>query len=181
MSTPDKGASTSIAEAGERALIDRIRQRFPAPPGALTVAIGDDAAVAPGVRGELQVLTTDVLVEGIHFDLAFSSFADVGYKALAVNVSDVAAMGGTPRLALLSLVLPERLTLPDFDGLLDGLPDDLVPEVVEALARRSPQATIVVATGRSDVARLCQRVIPLASQASANPSPTQTTIATPAH
>ena len=60
-------------------------------------------------RGALQVLTTDALVEGVHFDLRFSSFADVGYKALAVNVSDIAAMGATPRLALLSLILPDRL------------------------------------------------------------------------
>ena len=50
----------------------------------------------------------------------FSSFADVGYKALAVNVSDIAAMGGTPRLALLSLILPERLTVAEIDALLDG-------------------------------------------------------------
>jgi thiamine-monophosphate kinase len=121
LSTPDKGgASASIAGAGELALIDRIRERFPDATGTLTIGIGDDAAVAAGVRGELQVLTTDVLVEGIHFDLAFSSFADVGYKALAVNVSDLAAMGATPRLALLSLILPDRLTVADLDSLLDG-------------------------------------------------------------
>jgi thiamine-monophosphate kinase len=146
--------SASIAEAGERALIDRIRRRFPESPGALTIAIGDDAAVAPGVRGELQVLTTDALVEGIHFDLAFSSFADVGYKALAVNVSDIAAMGGTPRLALLSLILPERLTLPDFDSLLDGFAE-MASEAGVVLAggniARSPGPLVVDVTAVGDV------------------------------
>ena len=84
------------------------------------VGIGDDAAVALPARGALEVLTTDALVEGVHFDLAFSSFNDVGFKALAVNASDIAAMGGTPRLALLSLMLPEDMASQDVDALLDG-------------------------------------------------------------
>ena len=54
-------------------------------------------------RGALQVLTTDALVEGVHFDRRFSTPADIGHKALAVNLSDIAAMGATPRFALLSL------------------------------------------------------------------------------
>jgi thiamine-monophosphate kinase len=154
LSTPVRGASASIAEVGERALIDRIRQRFPDSPGTLAIGIGDDAAVAAGVRGELQVLTTDALVEGIHFDLAFSSFADVGYKALAVNVSDIAAMGGTPRLALLSLILPERLTLADIDGLLDGFAE-MASEAGVVLAggniARSPGPLVVDVTAIGDV------------------------------
>jgi thiamine-monophosphate kinase len=110
----------SVASIGERGLIDRIRSRFPAPPGQLVVGIGDDAAVAAPERGALQVLTIDALVEGVHFDLQFSSFHDVGYKALAVNVSDVAAMGGTSRFALLSLILPGALAVSEIDALLDG-------------------------------------------------------------
>jgi thiamine-monophosphate kinase len=120
LNTPVDGGPALLAAAGERAIIQRIRDRFPAPAGSLQIGIGDDAAVVSGVRGELDVLTTDALVEGVHFDLRFSSFADVGYKALAVNVSDVAAMGATPRLALLSLILPDRLSIADLDGLLDG-------------------------------------------------------------
>ncbi len=120
MTTPVDGRSPLLATIGERGLIQRIRDRFPAPAGALQIGIGDDAAVTAGVRGELDVLTTDALVEGVHFDLRFSSFADVGYKALAVNVSDIAAMGATPRLALLSLILPDRLSVADVDSLLDG-------------------------------------------------------------
>jgi thiamine-monophosphate kinase len=113
-------ASASVGDLGERGLIERIRSRFGSKPGILTVGIGDDAAVAPGVRGALQVLTTDALVEGVHFDLGYSSFSDVGFKALAVNVSDIAAMGGTPTLALLSLILPERMSAAGVDALLDG-------------------------------------------------------------
>jgi thiamine-monophosphate kinase len=110
-----------VSEAGERALIERIRRRVPPAPPELLVGIGDDAAIARPDRGALQVLTTDALVEGVHFDRRFSTPSDIGYKALAVNISDVAAMGGAPRFALLSLMLPVRTTLDDVDGLLDGL------------------------------------------------------------
>jgi thiamine-monophosphate kinase len=123
LSTPGSGTATASSawQLGERALIERIRARLGAPPADLIVGIGDDAAVAAPVRGALEVLTTDALVEGVHFDPAYSSYEDVGFKAIAVNASDVAAMGGTPRLALLSLVLPERLSLADVDALMDGV------------------------------------------------------------
>lgn len=120
MSTPVSGtASASAWQLGERALVERIRARF-ATDGTLVVGIGDDAAVAAPVRGELEVLTTDALVEGVHFDPTYSSYTDVGARALAVNLSDIAAMGASPRLALLSVILPERLTAADVDALLDG-------------------------------------------------------------
>ncbi len=103
--------SDDVVSVGERRLIDHIRRRLPPPPASLVVGIGDDAAVAIVDRGALQVLTTDALVEGVHFDRRFSTTADIGYKALAVNVSDIAAMGGAPRLALLSLILPPTLLI----------------------------------------------------------------------
>ena len=71
-------------------------------------------------RGALEILTTDALVEGIHFDRRFSTPRDIGWKALAVNLSDIAAMGGTPRLALLSLGLPAGSPVADVDALVDG-------------------------------------------------------------
>ena len=122
MSTPVSAteASATIRDFGERRLIERIRSRFGAPSHLLPVGIGDDAAVAAPVRGALQVLTTDALVEGVHFDPNYSSFADIGYKALAVNVSDIAAMGAAPRLALLSLMLPDRMPMADVEAILDG-------------------------------------------------------------
>jgi thiamine-monophosphate kinase len=110
-----------VSDLGERALIERIRRRVPAAPRELLVGIGDDAAVAAPDRGALHVLTTDALVEGIHFDRRFSTPNDIGYKALAVNVSDVASMGGAPRFALLSLMLPAGIIQDEVDGLLDGL------------------------------------------------------------
>jgi thiamine-monophosphate kinase len=69
------------------------------------------------------VVTTDAVVEGVHFTRAFSTPADIGHKALAVNLSDLAAMGATPRWALLSLVLPGSWPVSDVEDLVDGLSD----------------------------------------------------------
>ena len=89
----------------------------------ITLAIGDDAAVLEPERNALEVLTTDCQVEGIHFDQRFASGADIGHRALAVNLSDLAAMGATPRVALLSLVLPATWPVASVDALLDGVLD----------------------------------------------------------
>jgi thiamine-monophosphate kinase len=67
------------------------------------------------------VLTTDVLVEGVHFDRRYSSLSDIGYRALAVNLSDIAAMGAVPRHALLSLMLPERIGVQEVEAIADGV------------------------------------------------------------
>jgi thiamine-monophosphate kinase len=85
------------------------------------VGPGDDAAVIEPQPRMADVLTTDALVEGIHFDRRFCPPDAIGHKALAVNLSDLAAMGAVPRAALLSLVLPGVLPASDVDALLDGL------------------------------------------------------------
>jgi thiamine-monophosphate kinase len=84
------------------------------------VGLGDDAAVVEPERNALEVLTTDALVEGVHFDRAFTPPGAIGHRALAVNLSDLAAMGASPRAALLSLVLPPALPLADFDAMVGG-------------------------------------------------------------
>ena len=89
---------------GEFALIERLLAHVPSGSGVL-VGPGDDAAVVTGAARML--VTTDMLVEGRHFDLALSSPADVGYKALMVNASDVAAMGGVPRYAVVAAGVPD--------------------------------------------------------------------------
>jgi thiamine-monophosphate kinase len=116
LSTP-----SSVADAGEHALIALIRARVPAAPAWVAVGLGDDAAVVAPARNTLDVLTTDALVEGVHFDRRFTPPAAIGHRALAVNLSDLAAMGATPRVALLSLVLPPALSVADLTAMLDRL------------------------------------------------------------
>jgi len=111
----------TVGDLGEAALIQRIRDRVPPAPAWVPVGIGDDAAVVEPQRGTLDVFTTDTLVEGIHFDLAFVPPADLGHKTLAVNLSDLAAMGATPRVALLSLVLPATMATRAVDGVVEGM------------------------------------------------------------
>ncbi len=110
----------TVADVGERALIQRISARLTSPRW-VVVGPGDDAAVIEPEPRTLDVLTTDAQVEGIHFDRRFCPPDAIGHKALAVNLSDLAAMGASPRAALLSLMLPDELPVADVDALLDGL------------------------------------------------------------
>jgi thiamine-monophosphate kinase len=112
--------SETVASLGERALIARITARLGAP-GWVLVGPGDDAAVVRPLRGALEVLTTDACIDGVHVDRRFVPPDAIGHRALAVNLSDLAAMGAEPRAALLSLALPDSLPIGDFDALIDGL------------------------------------------------------------
>ena len=100
--------NSCVADLGEHALIARITSRLPVPAW-VVVGPGDDAAVLKPVRNALDVVTTDALVDGVHFDTRFVPPRAIGHRALAVNLSDLAAMGARPRAALLSLALPASL------------------------------------------------------------------------
>lgn len=93
-----------MSSSGEFGFIDYINAVFPVPDG--TVGIGDDCAVLPAGEGEL-LFSTDLLMEGVHFLRSESSPEDVGWKAAAVNLSDIAAMGGKPVATFLSIALPK--------------------------------------------------------------------------
>ena len=110
-----------MSDLGEHALLGRLLARLPRPSAQVLIGPGDDAAVLAPVRNEGLVVTTDAVVEGVHFSRAHFAPADIGYKALAVNLSDLAAMAATPHWALLSLVLPGDWLVADVEGLVDGL------------------------------------------------------------
>jgi thiamine-monophosphate kinase len=108
-----------LSELGEFGLINLIRNSVAryensehAPWRQVLVGIGDDAAAWQS-DNHVQLATTDTLVQDIHFDLDVISWEELGWKALAVNLSDIAAMGGTPKYALLSLALPSELEVED--------------------------------------------------------------------
>lgn len=113
--------SRTLADLGESALIDRIARRAGRPPGRdWALGIGDDAAILRPRPGDELVLTTDAQIEGVHFRLTRETPRTVGRRALAVNLSDLAAMGAEPVGALLALAAPPDLALSDFDSLIAG-------------------------------------------------------------
>jgi thiamine-monophosphate kinase len=110
----------TVGGCSERALIARLRERLDAPPPFVRIGPGDDAAIVEPARNLVEAVTTDVCVEGVHFDSAFVPPAAIGHRALAVNLSDLAAMGAAPRVATLSIVMPPGLPLAAFDALVHG-------------------------------------------------------------
>ncbi len=111
-----------IGELGEFALIARIARilKAPAPRKGIVQGIGDDAAVFHAGRSP-QVLTVDALTEGIHFDFRYTDAESLGWKALAVNLSDVAAMGASPQFALVALSLPRHAVVDEVLRLAEGI------------------------------------------------------------
>lgn len=109
----------TLRQLGEFGLIDRLKKFQNLSPRVIH-GIGDDAAVLPLDRTRHQLFTTDMLTEGVHFLCAMSA-RQVGWKALAVNVSDIAAMGGSPGCAVVSLGIPRDLGLQYIEGIYEGL------------------------------------------------------------
>ena len=111
----------TISELTERELVARVQEHLGVSPSWLVVGIGDDAAVVEPERNRLEVLTVDAVIDGVHFDRRFTPPDAIGHRALAVNLSDLAAMGAQPRLALLSFALPADLPCDDFDAIVRGI------------------------------------------------------------
>ncbi len=108
-----------LSKLGEFGLIERIRRLTPKGRG-VRLGIGDDAAWLE-CRDRSFLITTDLLIEGIHFDLRWTSFYSLGYKTLAVNLSDIAAMGGQPAYLTLSLGIPIDLRTEDVEEFYRGI------------------------------------------------------------
>ena len=116
-----------IAEIGEFGLIAKIASlieekgdRQSPSRRDLLLGIGDDAAAWKSPGG-IELITTDILVEGVHFDFSYTGWKDLGWKSMAINISDINSMGGKPRYALVSLALPGRREAEDVLDLYRGI------------------------------------------------------------
>ena len=111
-----------VRELGEFALLARLQQRLKLSGGPAVVrGIGDDCAVLRPADGQDLLVTTDTQEEGVHFRRDWSTAEDIGWRCLAVNVSDIAAMGGEPLGAVVALSLPETLTAAFVEAMYDGM------------------------------------------------------------
>ena len=111
---------TELSTIGEFGLINLIKAKFPIHNIETLKGIGDDAAVLDTAGKEL-VVSTDLLLEGIHFDLSYSPLKLLGYKSVAVNVSDIAAMNAIPKQITVSLGLSNRVSVEAIEELYEGI------------------------------------------------------------
>jgi len=117
----DKGVNTtSIESLGEFGLIDHLTNGITTKNSSTVKGIGDDAAVIE-MGDKYQLVSTDLLVEGVHFDLAYMPLKHLGYKAVAINVSDICAMNGDAKQITLGLALSNRYTVEALEELYDGI------------------------------------------------------------
>ncbi len=138
-----------LKEIGEFGLIDRIKNIVDTSSAELIVGIGDDAAAFRSSKDHLTLVTTDALIEGVHFDLDYFTFQQLGWRALAVNLSDIAAMGGLPKYAVFSLGLPEKLQVESVEEFYRGakeLGDKFQTAVIGGDTTQSPDRLFVSVT-----------------------------------
>ena len=116
----EENKRNELEELGEFGLIDRITAGFENSQASTIKGIGDDAAVIKTAEG-VQLISTDILTEGVHFDLSYFPVKHLGYKAVAVNVSDIAAMNGIPRQITVSIAVSNRFSLQAIDEFYEGV------------------------------------------------------------
>lgn len=111
---------TELGDLGEFALIDRLTDDFPRKNKSTVRGVGDDCAVL-GTGKKKTVVTTDMLVEGVHFDMMYTPLKHLGYKAVAISLSDVAAMNAVPRQILVSIAVSNRFSVEALEELYAGI------------------------------------------------------------
>lgn len=115
-----KHTRTELNKLGEFGLIDRISSKFDLQNESSFLGIGDDAAVIDS-GDYYTVVTTDMLLEGVHFDLSYAPLQHLGYKAVAVNISDIAAMNAIPKQITVSIGISNRFSVEAIDALYEGI------------------------------------------------------------
>ncbi len=113
--------ATEISTLGEFGLIDRLTKDVPLRQPSTIKGVGDDCAVLGFEPGTEVLVSTDLLVEGVHFDLTYMPLKHLGYKAVVVNLSDIYAMGGVPTQITVSLAISRRFTVEHMDELYAGI------------------------------------------------------------
>src|SRR5437763_1445459 len=116
----NKTTRTELASIGEFGLIEHLEKSIELQNTESIKGIGDDAAVVD-FSGYLTVASTDMLLEGVHFDLTFHPLKHLGYKAIVVNLSDIYAMNATPQQVLVSIGLSNRFSLEAVEELYSGM------------------------------------------------------------
>jgi len=112
---------TELSDLGEFALIELLTKDLPTQHPETLLGVGDDAAVIDTGNGQCQVVSTDLLVEGVHFDLTYMPLKHLGYKAVAVNASDICAMNATPKQITVGLAVSNRFSVEALEELYAGI------------------------------------------------------------
>lgn len=152
---------TELNALGEFGLIDRIKSKFNTQNPETVTGIGDDAAVID-IGNQYLLVSTDMLLEGIHFDLSYAPLRHLGYKAVAVNVSDIAAMNGIAKQITVSIGLSNRISVEAVDEIYEGIRfacEDYKVDLIggDTSASRSGLVLSVTVTGVVDKDKIAYR------------------------
>ncbi len=152
---------TEITELGEFGLIDKITKNITNKNNTTKIGVGDDAAVID-VGKDYLLLSTDMLIEGVHFDLSYMPIQHLGYKSISINVSDIAAMNGSPEQVVVSLGLSNRFSVEAVEKLYEGMKfacNDFNVDLVGGDTTSSPAGLIISVsiTGRVEKDKVALR------------------------
>lgn len=151
---------TEISSLGEFGLIDRLTKNIELKHTSSVKGVGDDAAIIQPEK--TQVITTDILIEGIHFDLVYTPLKHLGYKSVVVNLSDVYAMNATPKQILISIAISNRFSVEAIEEIYEGVElacKKYNVDLVGGDTTASPKGLVinVVAIGEQDKPKIVQR------------------------
>lgn len=155
---------TEIKDLGEFGLIDRLTENLKNRNASTKIGVGDDAAVID-CGEDYMLLSTDMLIEGTHFDLMYMPIQHLGYKAISVNVSDIAAMNGIPKQVVVSIGLSNRFSVEAVEKLYEGVQAACVDYKVDLVGGDTTSSSSGLVISVSVTGRVAKDKVALRSKA----------------